>query len=100
MKFVRELGIVGLAVGLAIGLQAADTVQKLVDGFINPLVSFVLSFILANPADLELLTWNVGNAEHPLVFGWGMIVSGVIKLLAVAFVIYFIVKQLRLDKKA
>ena len=42
MDFVREQGVVGLAVGLAIGTQAGEAVKALVKGFINPIVSFVV----------------------------------------------------------
>jgi len=38
MNFIREQGVVGLAVGLAIGAAAGDTVKRLVEGFINPVV--------------------------------------------------------------
>ena len=34
MTFIREQGVVGLAVGLAIGTAAGDTVKKLVTAFI------------------------------------------------------------------
>ena len=37
MTFIREQGVVGLAVGLAIGTAAGDTVKKLVAAFIDPL---------------------------------------------------------------
>ena len=38
INFIREQGVVGLAVGLAIGTAAGDTVKKLVTAFIDPLV--------------------------------------------------------------
>lgn len=98
MSFVREQGVVGMAVGLAIGLAAADTVGTITDGFINPIVSWILGWVLADPGALEGLTVTLGTGEHALTLGWGLILSGVIKLLAVAFVIYGLVKWLKLDK--
>jgi len=99
MKFVREQGVVGMAVGLAIGLAAADTVSKLVSGFIDPLVGWLLSFI-GDAGDLSSRVWVVSgeSSEHPLSIYWGDIISGVITLLAVAFVIFWVVKQSGLDK--
>ena len=35
MNFIREQGVVGLAVGLAIGTAAGDTVKKLVTAFLS-----------------------------------------------------------------
>jgi large conductance mechanosensitive channel len=106
MEFVRTQGVVGLAVGLAIGTQANSTVKSIVEGFVNPLVGF----IIGNPKGLVSATWNVigrdTRATHywltlgsrELVIGWGLILSSLITLLAVAAVIYFVVKGFSLDK--
>ena len=42
VNFIREQGVVGMAVGLAIGTAAGDTVKKLVTAFIDPLVQLVV----------------------------------------------------------
>lgn len=102
MSFIREQGVVGLAVGLAIGLQVGATTNAMVDGFINPIVTFVLSFIMDDPKNLERMTWTISGPPHPLILGWGLVLSYLIKLVAVAAVIYFVVHGLgldRLDKK-
>ena len=95
MDFVREQGVVGLAVGLAIGTSAGQAVASIVDNFINPIVGFILGGL-----DLSDMTWNTGLSRggHDLVFGWGAILSAIITLLATAFVIYYIVHQMKLDK--
>lgn len=98
IEFVREQGVVGLAVGLAIGIAASNTVQRIVDGLIDPIIGFILG-----GQDLSNLTWTVvtwGNRD--LTIEWGAITSSVITLLATAFVIYFIVQKaglVKLDKK-
>lgn len=97
MDFVREQGVVGLAVGLAIGIQASATVGALVNQFINPLVGIVLQ-----GTDLSNISTTVDVKGTPMVFGWGIIVQSVITLLATAFVVYFIVDKAgltKLDKK-
>lgn len=95
MDFVREQGVVGLAVGLAIGTQAGKAVEALVKGLINPIVSF----IVGDTKGLEDATWTVyKGTERQLVFGWGGIVSALITLVAVAAVIYYVVHGLKLDK--
>lgn len=96
MNFVREQGVVGLAVGLAIGTQVTLTVQAIVKGFINPIVGFLLG---SNSKNLESATWTVyQGSNRQLVIGWGLIISALISLVAVAAVIYFVVKGLRLDR--
>lgn len=93
--FVREQGVVGLAVGLAIGVSAGAAVKSIVDGFISPLVGFILG-----GTDLSSLVWDTGltRGDNRLVFAWGDIVNAIIVLLATAFVIYYIVHGLKLDK--
>ena len=96
INFVREQGVVGLAVGLAIGLAATETVQSIVEGFINPIVGFI-----AGGGNLATKSWTVVEASGSspgLVIAWGSILSSVITLLAVAFVIYYVVKGLKLEK--
>jgi large conductance mechanosensitive channel len=97
VNFVKEQGVVGLATGLAIGGAAGKAVQAIVDGFINPIVGFILG-----GSDLNDSKWSVVKATatsaRSLEFGWGMIVSGVITLLATAFVVYYIVSAMGLDK--
>jgi large-conductance mechanosensitive channel len=98
MDFVREQGVVGLAVGLAIGVQVSETTKALVDGLINPIVRYLLSFIMSNPQSLESVNWKVTGGKHPLIVGWGLILSFLIKLVAVAAVIYFVVHGFKLDR--
>ncbi len=100
VDFVREQGVVGLAVGLAIGIAAGAAVKSIVDGFINPLVGFVLG-----GTALDQKTWTVGHVTHngvALTFHWGSIASSLITLTATVLVVYYGVKVLgleRLDKE-
>ncbi|MCA9348337.1 MscL family protein [Candidatus Saccharibacteria bacterium] len=104
--FIRSQGVVGLAVGLAIGTQAGATVKALVEGFINPIVEF----IVGSQEGLLNAKWNVigpdseatkfwfSLGDRYLVIGWGAVLSSMITLIAVAAVIYFVVKGFKLDK--
>lgn len=94
MTFVREQGVVGLAVGLAIGLAATDTVQKLVEGIINPIIALVVG----TQDGLEAASWTVNVGGRSAEFMWGSVLSSLITLLATALVIYLIVHYLRLGK--
>lgn len=94
MSFIREQGVVGLAVGLAIGTAAGDTVKQLVGAFIDPLVQL----IIGSQAGLKAASFTVDVFGRKAEFSWGSFVSSLITLLAVAFVVYFVVKGLKLDK--
>jgi large conductance mechanosensitive channel len=96
-KFVREQGVVGLAVGLAIGIQASNTVASIVQNFIDPLVGLILG-----GTDLTGIETTISRGDNDYTFGWGFIIQAVITLLATAFVIYFVVDRAgltKLDKK-
>jgi len=94
LDFIREQGIVGLAIGLALGTVASGTVRALVDGFINPIVQF----IVGSREGLEAATWHVTLWGRHADFKWGAFVSSAITLLATALVIYIIIHGLKLDR--
>ncbi|MGB3023438.1 MAG: MscL family protein [Candidatus Saccharimonadales bacterium] len=94
MNFIREQGVVGLAVGLAIGTAAGDTVKKLVQAFIDPLVQLMIG----SQQGLQAASFTVTIGDRSGEFAWGAFVSSLITLLAVAFVVYGIIHMLKLDK--
>lgn len=94
MQFIREQGVVGLAVGLAIGTAAGDTVKKLVEAFINPLVQL----LIGSQKGLEAATWTLQIGDRVGEFKYGAFISSLISLLATALVVYLIIHALKLDK--
>ena len=94
VNFIREQGVVGLAVGLAIGTAAGDTVKKLVTAFIDPLVQL----IVGSQQGLQSASFTVEIAGRRGEFLYGAFVSSLITLIAVAFVVYAIIHFLKLDK--
>lgn len=97
MTFVREQGVVGLAVGLAIGTAAGASVKQIVDGLINPIVGFLIGGV-----ELDKLSWVVvpANAQGKggLELDWGAVLSSLITLLATALVIYWLIHVAKLDR--
>ena len=94
INFIREQGVVGMAVGLAIGTAAGDTVKKLVTAFIDPLVQLVVG----SQQGLQSASFTVEVAGRKGEFLYGAFVSSLITLIAVAFVVYAIVHFFKLDK--
>jgi len=95
MDFIREQGVVGLAVGLAMGAAAGAAVKAIVDGFISPIIGFILGV-----TTLPMKVWHTGLTRDgkELIIAWGAAANAVIVLLATGLVLYFAVKVLRLDK--
>lgn len=94
MTFIREQGVVGLAVGLAIGTAAGDTVKKLVTAFIDPLVQL----IVGSQEGLQAASFTVNVGDRQGEFMYGAFISSLITLVAVAFIVYAIIHFLKLDK--
>ena len=62
MDFIREQGVVGLAVGFILGGAVSGVVSSLVDDLINPL----LGLILGAAGNLTSYTLMLGSAEMKL----------------------------------
>lgn len=96
MTFIREQGVVGLAVGLAIGTAAGASVKVIVDNFVSPLVA-----LMTRGVDLNSLKWVIMEADGKnaeVAIGWGAIVSSLITLIATALVIYLVIHMAKLDR--
>jgi large conductance mechanosensitive channel len=94
LDFVREQGVVGLAIGLAVGTQAAILVKDIVAALVDP----IIGLIIGNPQGLQAAKWNVSIAGREATFAFGQLVYSIIVFGAVCLVVYFVVHGLKLDK--
>ena len=90
LNFIREQGVVGLAVGFILGGAVSKVVASLVEDIINP----VLGVILGAAGGLEKAVLKVG----PVEIMWGSFFSVLIDFVVIALVVYYGVKALGLDK--
>ncbi len=95
MNFIREQGVVGLAVGLAIGTAAGASVKVIVDELISPVVA-----LMTQGVDLNSLKWVIMNAgtDKEIAIGWGAILGSLITLIATALVVYLVIHMAKLDR--
>lgn len=95
INFIREQGVVGLAVAFVLGVAAKAVVDSIVNNFINPIVG-----LYGGGGQLATKYWCIktvgGVCTNKL--GYGAILSQVISFVIVAAVIYFIIRALKLDK--
>ncbi len=94
VDFVRQQGVIGLAVGLVLGTQIKTLVDSIVTGFINPTVALVLP----GSGNLNLKAATVSVNGKTAIYLWGPIIAQIISFLAVAGVLYFIIHALKLDR--
>jgi len=90
LNFIRERGVVGLAVGFILG----GAIAKLVTAFVNDLINPILGIILGAAGGIKLAYLKIG----PTKILYGDFVTSLIDFTVIAFVVYFGVKILRLEK--
>lgn len=86
IRFIREQGVVGLAVGFILGGAVSGVVSSLVEDIINP----VIGMIFGSTDGLS------GMMLGPVALGH--FVAVLIDFFIVAAVVFFIFKRLRLDR--
>lgn len=90
IHFIREQGVVGLAVGFILGGAVSKVVSAVVTDLVNPL----LGVVLGAAGNLKEYYFSVGTAK----IMYGDLISVVIDFLVIAAVVYYGVKMLRLDR--
>jgi large conductance mechanosensitive channel len=90
MDFIREQGVLGLAIGFILGGSVSTLAKALVADIIDP----VLSVVLGSKETLAEKTWEIG-AIHIM---WGHFLSALVDFVVIAVVVYFGFKGLGLDK--
>lgn len=90
LNFIREQGVVGLAVGFILGGAVSKVVTAIVTDIINPLIGMALG----SGEGLKLASIKVGSNA----IMYGDFISIVIDFLIVSLVVYFGVKIIGIDK--
>jgi large conductance mechanosensitive channel len=80
MKFLKEYGVIGLAIGVIIGSKAGELVKSIVDGLLMPVVGLVLP-----SGDWQKLV--VGP------FQVGVVLASLINFVIVAFLVFLFAKK-------
>lgn len=85
-QFVREQGVIGLAIGFVLGGSTSKVVSSLVNDIIQPSIGLIFGSVDG------LKSFQVG----PVLIG--NFFSNIIDFLIIAAVVYFVFKGLRLDR--
>jgi len=93
--FLREQGVVGLAIGLVFGIQVKAVVDQFMASFVSPVLSLVLP---GNGDSFARKSFTVSFHGKTQTFVWGQFVLSILTLLIVAAIIYTAYNMLRLDK--
>lgn len=94
VDFIRDQGIVGIAIGFVIGTQARILVDQLSASFINPILGLIVG--TGGGLTAQQISLTIGGNTAKL--DWGAFVFSLINFIAIAAIIYFTFRWLRLDK--
>ena len=84
--FLKEYGVIGLALGVIIGSKAGELVTAIVDGLLMPIVGMLLP-----SGDWQKL------AVGP--FQIGIVLAALIKFIVVAYFVFFVAKRILKEDK-
>ena len=93
IDFIREQGVMGLAVGFIVGGAVSKVVASLVNDIINPFVGLMLGAA----GNLSTASFKIGSAY----IMYGSFINTIIDFTVIALVVYYgvkILKLARLDK--
>lgn len=99
VDFIREQGVVGLAIGLILGFASKSVVDSLVNNIFNPIVG-----LLTGGISLEHKTTCIKHmaGQCTTTLKYGQFLSDFISFLIIVALVYFVFQGLkleRLDKK-
>lgn len=90
VEFIREQGVIGLAIGLVLGIAVKDVVNALVTDFINP----VIGLLIGGTGNLDEYHLTIRS----VTFAWGHFLGVLIDFIIISAVIFYLFKGLKLDK--
>jgi large conductance mechanosensitive channel len=90
LDFIRQQGVIGLAVGFILGGAVSKVVSAIVTDLINP----ILGIIMGPAGNLTSYSWQIGKAT----IRYGDFITNFIDFVVIAAVVYLGVKKLGLDK--
>ncbi len=90
IDFIREQGVMGLAIGFMLGGAASTVARSLVSDIVNP----VVGIFLGKPENLKELKFTIAGSEVL----YGNFLSSLLDFVVIAIVVYYVFKGLKLDK--
>lgn len=94
-EFIRNHGIISLAIGLFLGASLKTVLDSLINGIVNPIIGVVTGNVNLSNSYLCLKTVSEKCTSK---LNYGSFISSVIEFILAAFVVYLIIRILRLDK--
>jgi large conductance mechanosensitive channel len=95
--FIREKGVIGLAVGIIVGGAVTKFVNAIITDLLNPIISAVIG------GGKGLVTYSYTVPGTSISFTYGNLISELINFIAILLVVYLLFVKSpvnKLDKKS
>ena len=92
IHFIREKGVLGLAVGIIMGGAVTNLVTSVVDNLLSPLIGAVTG----TAGNLNMMEYTLPMTS--IVFKYGAFISSLINFTAVIAVVYFVFVKSPINK--
>jgi large conductance mechanosensitive channel len=92
ITFIREKGVLGLAVGIIMGGAVTKLVTSIVDNLLNPLIGAVTGAA----GNLSTMAYTIPMTQ--ITFKYGVFISSLIDFVAVLAVVYFVFVKSPINK--
>lgn len=96
VDFIREQGVIGLAIGLVLGVASKSVVDSIVSNIFNPIVGLIGGG--GGQLGSRYVCLKHVGASCTNKLGYGQVISDLISFLTVVALVYFIFKILRLER--
>ena len=97
VTFIREQGVVGLAVGLVLGTAVTAAVRSLIDNIVMPPLGYILGSA-EGLKGVKVFIGTTGPNDKPTYLMTGQFLNDLINFLIIALVVYLVVHILGFDK--
>lgn len=81
--FIKNYGVLPLAIGVVLGSAVNDFVKTLVDGLVTPLISLIF-----HGGALQSYQYNF----HGAIFKFGAVLNSLLTFISIAWIVYLVVK--------
>ena len=95
INFVREQGVVGLAVGLILGVAAKSIIDSIVFNVFNPIIGVLTGGVKLSENFICIKSDATGCISK---VNYGQLASDLISFFIILAVVYFVFKILKLDR--
>ena len=89
VAFLKQYGVIGLAIAVIIGGKLGDLIKAVVDGLLMPFIG-----MLTPSGDWRQASWTINNAK----FMYGPVIGSVMDFIIVAAVVFVVAKTVLKEK--